>query len=117
MTVPVSAPAPFWLAVFAGSMAAMLFLLPRLAAQAPFLAAPLSVLGLFSAVPLLVARISGRLLHAALACVVAMVLLTVADSSEAAMGFGVLFGLWALLAGEVLARRRSVIDVVGLKHR
>jgi hypothetical protein len=109
MDVPVSAPAPFWLAVFAGSMSALLFLLPRLAAQAPFLAVPLSVLGLLSALPLLAARISGRLPHAGLACVIAMVLLTLADSSEAAMGFGVLFGLWALVAGEVLARRRSVI--------
>lgn len=90
-------------------MAGALFLLPRLASSAPFLALPLSIAGLFSAAPLLTVRISGRRLHAFLALAVALLLISVIDSSDSAIGFLVLFGLWALLAGEVLARRKSVV--------
>ncbi len=110
------APSPTLLAVFAGSMAGVLFLLPRLAQSAPFLALPLSVAGLFSAAPLLTVRISGRRLHAFTALATALLLISLIESTESAIGFAVLFGLWALVAGEVLARRRSVIaaSVAGL---
>jgi len=96
-------------AVLAGSMAGVLFLLPRLAQAAPFLALPLGIAGLFSATPLLAVRISGRLPHAGVALATALLLISVLESTESAIGFTVLFGLWALLAGEVLSRRRSVI--------
>jgi uncharacterized protein YybS (DUF2232 family) len=109
MSVPVSAPSPAGLAVLAGSMAGALFLLPRLSASVPFLALPLSVAGLFSATPLLLMRVSGRFVHAALALLIANLLISVTESTETAIGFSVLFGLWALLAGEILSRRKSVI--------
>ncbi len=97
-------------------MAGVLFLLPRLAQSAPFLALPLSLAGLFSAAPLLAVRISGRLLHAFVALAAALLLISVIESPESAIGFAVLFGLWALVAGEVLSRRRSIIaaSVAGL---
>ena len=104
-----SAPSPTVLAVLAGSLAGVLFLLPRLSAGTPFLALPLSIAGLFSALPLLVVRTSGRLVHALMAFVVAMVLLSLADAPETAFAFAILFGLWALAAGEVLSRRKSVV--------
>ncbi len=90
-------------------MAGVLFLLPRLAQGAPFLALPLGIAGLFSAAPLLTVRISGRLLHAFIALATALLLISVIESPENAIGFTLLFGLWALVAGEVLARRRSLI--------
>jgi hypothetical protein len=96
-------------AVLAGSMAGVLFLLPRLAPIAPFLALPLGVAGLFAATPLISVRIAGQRLHALLALATALLLISVIESSESAIGFAVLFGLWALVAGEVLSRRRSVI--------
>ncbi len=96
-------------AVIAGSMAGVLFLLPRLAPIAPFLALPLGVAGLFSAAPLLTVRISGQRLQALIALGVALLLISVIESPDSAVGFVVLFGLWALVAGEVLARRRSII--------
>ena len=96
-------------AVLAGAMAGVLFLLPRLAQSAPFLALPLSLAGLFSAAPLLTVRFSGRLLHALVALATALLLISVIESTDSAIGFAILFGLWALVAGEVLARRRSVI--------
>jgi uncharacterized protein YybS (DUF2232 family) len=97
-------------------MAGVLFLLPRLAQSAPFLALPLSLAGLFSAAPLLSVRVSGRLLHAFVALAAALLLISVIESPESAIGFAVLFGLWALVAGEVLSRRRSIIaaSVAGL---
>lgn len=97
-------------------MAGVLFLLPRLAQSAPFLALPLSLAGLFSAAPLLTVRISGRLLHAFIALAAAVILISVIESPESAIGFAVLFGLWTLVAGEVLSRRRSIIaaSVAGL---
>ena len=97
-------------------MAGVLFLLPRLSQSAPFLALPLSLAGLFSAAPLLTVRISGRLPHAGLALATALLLISVIESTESAIGFAVLFGLWALVAGEVLSRRRSIIaaSVAGL---
>ena len=97
-------------------MAGILFLLPRLAQGAPLLALPLSLAGLFSAAPLLSVRISGRLLHAGLALATALLLISVIESTDSAIGFAILFGLWALLAGEVLSRRRSIIaaSVAGL---
>lgn len=97
-------------------MAGVLFLLPRLAQSAPFLALPLSLAGLFSAAPLLTVRISGRLLHAFVALAAALLLISLIESPESAIGFAVLFGLWALVAGEVLSRRRSIIaaSVAGL---
>ena len=103
-------------AVLAGSMAGVLFLLPSLAAGAPFLALPLAIAGLFSALPLLTLRMSGRPIHGVLAAAVAILLILVLDSAEAASGFAVLFGVWALVSGEVLSRRRSVIaaGVAGL---
>ncbi len=109
MSVPVPAPSPLWLAIAAGSLAAGLFLLPRLAASVPFLSLPFSIAGLFSALPILVVRTSGRLVHAALALGVTALALAVIDSPATAFAFAVLFGLWALVAGEVLARKRSVI--------
>src|SRR4029079_11728268 len=65
---------------------------------------------------LLCLRISGRRLHAALGLAVAVGIISVADSAETGLAFAVLFGLWALISGEVLARRRSVIlaGVAGL---
>ena len=104
-----SAPPPLGLAVLAGSMAGVLFLLPRLSASAPFLALPLSLAGLFPALPLMAVRFSGRLAHGGLALAIATGLVSVTASPESALGFLVLFGLWALIAGEVLARRKSVI--------
>ena len=103
-------------AVLAGSMAGVLFLLPRLAEIAPIFALPLGLAGLFSAAPLLTVRVSGRLLHALVALCTALLLISVIESTDSAVGFAVLFGLWALVAGEVLARRRSVIaaSVAGL---
>jgi uncharacterized protein YybS (DUF2232 family) len=103
-------------AVLAGSAAGVLFLLPRLAQSAPLLALPLSIAGLFSAAPLLGVRVSGRLPHAGIALVIALLLISVIESPDSALGFAVLFGGWALVAGEVLARRKSVIaaSVAGL---
>jgi uncharacterized protein YybS (DUF2232 family) len=97
-------------------MAGVLFLLPRLAPIAPFLALPLGIAGLFSATPLLAVRISGRLLHAGVSIATALLLISVIESPESAIGFAALFGLWAVVSGEVLARRRSVIaaSVAGL---
>lgn len=109
MSVPVPAPSSTVLAVLAGSMAGVLFLLPRLSASAPLLALPLSIAGLFSAVPLLLVRVSGRFVHGALALLIATLLISVTESPETAIGFAVLFGLWALVAGEVLSRRKSVV--------
>lgn len=109
MSVPVPAPSPTWLAALAGSLAGVLFLLPRLSASAPFLALPLSIAGLFSAAPLLALRVSGRFLHAVLALLISVLLISMSESPETAIGFTVLFGVWALVAGEVLSRRRSVI--------
>ena len=109
MSVPGSAPAPFWLAVLAGSMAGSLFLLPRLASLVPFLALPLGIAGLFSALPLMVARISGRFAHAGIAAAAATLFVSLLDSPAAGMGFAFLFGLWGLVAAEVTARRKSVI--------
>lgn len=90
-------------------MAGALFLLPRLATIAPFLALPLSVAGLFAAAPLVLVRVSGRLVHAVLALLIAILLISVTQSPESAVGFFMMFGLWSLVAGEVLARRRSVV--------
>lgn len=109
MTVPVSAPSPTVLAILAGSMAGILFLLPRLGGSVPVLALPLSIAGLFSAAPLLGLRLGGRLIHALLALSTAVVLITLADSAESASGFAMLFGVWALVSGEVLERRKSII--------
>lgn len=90
-------------------MAGALFLLPRLAPSAPVLTLPFSIAGLFSAVPLLSLRFSGRLAHAVLALSTTLALVAVADSVEGATGFALLFGLWALASGEVLHRRKSII--------
>lgn len=90
-------------------MAGLFFLLPRLAGNVPALALPLGIAGLFAALPLLVVRLSGRFTQAALALAVALVVVGLADSVEGVLGFTVLFGLWALLAGEVMVRRRSVV--------
>ena len=103
------APSPTLLAVLAGSTAGVLFLLPRLAQSAPFLALPLSIAGLFSAAPLLGLRISGRLIQAVIALATSLLLISVIESPDTAVGFAILFGVWALLAGEVLSRRKSVI--------
>jgi uncharacterized protein YybS (DUF2232 family) len=86
-----------------------LFLLPRLSASAPFLALPLSIAGLFSATPLLALRLSGGLFHGVIAVLIAALVVTGGDSPETGIAFVVLFGLWALLAGEILSRRRSVV--------
>jgi uncharacterized protein YybS (DUF2232 family) len=96
-------------AVLAGSMAGVLFLLPSLAASVPFLGLPLAIAGLFAALPLLTVRVSGRAIHGVLATLAATLLILVLESAEAAAGFAVLFGLWALVSGEVLSRRKSVI--------
>jgi hypothetical protein len=96
-------------AALSGVVAAVMFLLPRLSSSAPFLALPLSVAGLFSALPLLAVRTWGRLFHAGIAVLATIVTLSALDSAQAAVAFVVLFGLWALLAGEVLSRRKSVI--------
>lgn len=109
MSVPVSAPSPAFLAAFAGAMAGGLFLLPRLSASIPFLALPLGVAGLFSALPLLLVRLWGRLPFAVLALGVAVLLVSLVATPEAAFGFAVLFGLWGMIAGEVLSRLKSVI--------
>lgn len=109
MGVPVSAPPSTGLALVAGSMAGLLFLLPRFAASAPVLAFPLSVAGLFAATPLLLVRLSGRLVHALLALLIASLVISVIDSPEVALSFVVLFGAWAVVAGEVMRRRKSVI--------
>lgn len=116
MSVPVSAPSSSVpmpsatvFAVLAGVMAGVLFLLPRLAASVPLLSLPLSIAGLFSALPLLVVRTSGNLRHGGLALLSAVMALALLESGQSAIAFVVLFGLWALVAGEVLARRRSVI--------
>lgn len=115
MSVPVSAPPavpsppPALFAVLAGVMAGVLFLLPRLAASVPFLSLPLSIAGLFAALPLLVVRTSGGLRHGGLALLASVATLTLLDSGQSAIAFIVLFGLWAAVAGEVLSRRRSVI--------
>jgi|JI10StandDraft_1071094.scaffolds.fasta_scaffold02128_10 uncharacterized protein YybS (DUF2232 family) len=109
MGVPVSAPPSTGLALVAGSMAGLLFLLPRFAASAPFLAFPLSLAGLFAATPILLVRLSGRLSHAFLALITASLVISVIDSPEIALSFVVLFGAWALVAGEVMSRRKSVI--------
>jgi len=103
-------------AVLAGSMAGVLFLLPSLAGRASFLALPLAIAGLFAALPLLALRLSGRTIHGVLATAVAIALILALSSAESASGFAVLFGLWALVSGEVLSRRRSVIaaGVAGL---
>jgi hypothetical protein len=109
MAVPVAAPPPAWLGVLAGSLAGVLFLLPRFSAGVPFLALPMSIAGLFSALPLLALRITGGFAHAAIALLVAVLLISAAESPETAFGFAILFGLWALVAGEVLSRRKSVV--------
>jgi uncharacterized protein YybS (DUF2232 family) len=109
MRVPVSAPSLGGLSVFAGLLAGALFLLPRLASNVPFLALPLSFAGLFAATPLLAVRFAGRFVHALLALLVAVTLIAFAGSAETAFAFAVLFGGWALVAGEALARRKSVI--------
>lgn len=109
MGVPASSPSPIGLALVAGSLAGFLFLLPRFAASAPFLAFPLSLAGLFSATPLLVVRLSGRLLHALLALIIAALVISVIDSPEVALSFVVLFGAWAIVAGEIMGRRKSVL--------
>ena len=104
-----SAPSPTLLALFAGLFAGVLFLLPRLAAAAPLLALPLSIAGLFSAAPLLGVRFQGRLIHSILAVVAACMLISLIESPETAVGFLALFGVWALVGGEVLSRKKSVI--------
>ncbi len=110
MSVPVSRRPPVTtFAILAGVMAGVLFLLPRLSASVPFLSLPLSIAGLFAALPLLVVRTSGPLVHGGLALVSAVVVLAVVESGQSAIAFVVLFGLWAFVAGEMLARRRSVI--------
>jgi uncharacterized protein YybS (DUF2232 family) len=109
MSVPASAPSLGGLSVFAGLLAGTLFLLPRLAANVPFLALPLSFAGLFAATPLLAVRLAGRLVHSLLALLVSITVIAFAASPEAAFAFAVLFGGWALVAGEALARRKSVI--------
>lgn len=109
MGVPASAPPSTGLALVAGSMAGLLFLLPRFAASAPFLAFPLSLAGLFAATPLLLVRLSGRLVHAFLALIIASLVISVIDSPEVALSFVVLFGVWAIVAGEVMRRRKSVV--------
>lgn len=109
MGVPVSAPPATGLALVAGSMAGLLFLLPRFVASAPFLAFPLSLAGLFSAAPLLLVRLSGRLIHALLALTIASLVISVIDSPEVALSFLVLFGAWGIVAGEVMQRRKSLV--------
>lgn len=109
MNVPVSAPSPTLLAILAGLFAGVLFLLPRLAVAAPFLALPLSIAGLFSAAPLLGVRLSGRLVHSGVSVATAFMLISLIESPETALGFVALFGLWALVGGEILSRRKSVI--------
>ncbi|MEO8361342.1 MAG: DUF2232 domain-containing protein [Vicinamibacteria bacterium] len=106
---PGTAPSPVLTAVLAGSLAAVLFLLPRLSAGMPVLALPLGIAGLFSAVPLMFVRLYGGLFHALLATAQAILLLSVIDSPDTGIGFAVLFGLWALVAGEVMSRRKSVV--------
>lgn len=90
-------------------MAAFLFLLPRLAVSVPVFALPLGIAGLFSALPLLAARVSGQLAHAGIAVATAMGLISLFDSPGTGIGFLFLFGLWALVGGEIVVRRRSVI--------
>ena len=109
LSVSVAAPSPFFAAVFAGVMAGGLFLLPRLSASAPAFVLPMSIAGLFAALPLLVTRLAGRLIHALLALSTTILLISVIDSPDNAIGYLVLFGLWALVAGDVMARRKSVI--------
>jgi uncharacterized protein YybS (DUF2232 family) len=109
MSVPVSAPSLGGLSVFAGFLAGTLFLLPRLSVNVPFLALPLSFAGLFAATPLLAVRLAGRFVHSLLALLVAVTIIATLGSPETAFAFAVLFGGWALVAGEALARRKSVI--------
>ena len=90
-------------------MAGGLFLLPTFGVSVPGLALPLAMAGLLSAVPILAVRIAGRLPHSLVAVFAALVLVTVAASLSAGLAFLTLFGGWALLAGEALSRRRSVI--------
>lgn len=109
VNVPPSAPPPALVPLLAGTVAGLVFLLPRVAASVPALALPLGIGGLFAALPLIVIRISGRFVQAAQALAAALVVITLLASAEAAVGFAILFGSWALLAGEVMARRKSII--------
>lgn len=97
------------LPLLAGSLAGLLFLLPGLAEAVPALAFPLSLAGLLSASPLVAVRIPGRFIHALLALLVSTLLITAATSADEALSFAVVFGAWALVAGEVMRRQRSLI--------
>jgi uncharacterized protein YybS (DUF2232 family) len=116
MTAPVSSHPALWTAVLAGAVAGGLFLLPRLSVIAPALALPFGLTGLMAALPILMVRVSGRFVHALLATIVAMAVILPGASIEGAVSFTILFGFWALAAGEGLARRRSLISafVIGM---
>ena len=100
-------------ALLAGPISGGLYLLPRLASSVPFLAFPLSVAGLFAATPLLAVRIHGRFVHALMALSLAFATVATADSAASALAFALVFASWAIVAGEVLARTRSVIKGCG----
>jgi uncharacterized protein YybS (DUF2232 family) len=100
-------------ALLAGPISAALYLLPSLASSAPFLAFPLSVAGLFAATPLLAVRIHGNFVHGLIALSLAFLSILAFDSAASALAFALLFASWAIVAGEVLARTRSVIKGCG----
>jgi hypothetical protein len=113
MNVPGSRPkaAPF--AFGAGLLAASLFLMPRLAMVVPPLALPFTIIGFLAALPLIAVRIRGRFFNAFLASLLAFVIIYAADSLTGAVSFLLLFAGWAIFAGEVMARRHSVIAGCG----
>ena len=90
-------------------MAGTTFLLPKLGGSVPAVALPLAIAGLLSAVPLLAVRIAGGIVHSVVALLTAVALVTIADSPSTAIAFVILFGAWALVAGEALSRKKSVI--------
>lgn len=95
----------------AAILAALLYVTPQaLTPLLPFLAVPLAATSLLSALPLVLARLGHSTAHAALAAVLASVLVfAFTQDGGAAIGFALLFAVWAPVAAEALQRRRSLV--------
>jgi len=109
MNVPGSRRPAVPFAIGAGLLSAALFLTPRLAGLVPILALPLTIVGFLAALPLLAVRLRGRFFNALLSSLLAFVTIYAADSPTGAVSFLILFAGWALVAGEVMSRKQSVI--------
>lgn len=101
-----------WLSALGASiLSALLFTVPQLLAAAiPALAVPFTAASLLSALPIVLSRLGHSILQPLIAAVGGAVLAAAFTGDlGSAVGFLLMSGVWAIVASEVLARKRSLI--------